>query len=190
MKAGHHASVAQAHAGSVGVEDANDLGVDPMVAVVSHGDGLGEALGLIINAARADRVDVAPVILLLRMDQGIAVAFGSGREEKGRPFGLGQAQRVMGAEGADFQGRDRQLEIIDRAGGRREMKDVIKFLLRDIDVIGDVMLDEEVIRVAGEVRDVRGVAGDQVIDRDDAVPLAQEPVGQMRPEKARATGDN
>ena len=150
----HDAPVAQAHARAVGVEDADDLGIDAVIAVVGHRHRLRETFRFIVNAARPDRVHVAPVIFLLRMDERIAVAFRSGREEERRLFRLRQAERVMRAERADFQGRDRQFEIIDRAGRRGEMENVID-LIRDEQVLGHVLLDEAVIFVPGQVLDVR-----------------------------------
>ena len=90
MKAGTTRPSRKAHAGAVGVEDADDLGVDFVLAVVGHGHGFGEALGLVINAARADGVDVAPVGLRLGMDERVAVALGGGGEEEGGLFGLGR----------------------------------------------------------------------------------------------------
>ena len=67
----------------------------------------------------------------------------------------------MRAERADFQGRNRQLQIIDRAGGRSEMENVIEFFLLQEDVVRDVVLDEREILVPGEVLDVLEIAGDQ-----------------------------
>ena len=124
----HDPAVAQPHARSVSVKDAHDLRVDVVKAVIGHRHRFGETLGFIVNAARSDRVHVAPVIFLLRMNERIAVAFRSGGEKKRGLLVFGQAERVVRAERADFQRRDRQLEIIDRAGRRGEMKDVIDFL--------------------------------------------------------------
>ena len=161
-----------------------------MIAVIGHRHRLGETLGLVVNAARSDRVHVAPVIFLLRMDERIAVAFrGRGQDER-RLLGFGETERVMGAERADLQRRDRQLQIIDRARGRREMENVIEFFFRQENETRDVVLNEGEILVAGEVLDVLEIAGDKIIDRDDAMPFRQQPVGQMRPEKTRATRDD
>ena len=52
------------------------------------------------------------------------------------------------------------------------------------------MLDEPVIVVAGQMRDVREVAGDKIVDRDDAVAFREQTVGQMRSQKPGATGDD
>src|SRR4029453_10374667 len=57
-------AIAYAHSRAVSVKDPHNFRVDPVEAVISHGHCLGETLGLIVNAARPDRVDVAPVIFL------------------------------------------------------------------------------------------------------------------------------
>ena len=74
---------------------------------------------------------------------------------KRRLLGLGQTERVVRAERAHLQRRNRQLEVIDRAGRRREMKNVIEFFFRQENEIRDVVLDEAVILVARQVLDVR-----------------------------------
>ena len=119
----------QPHARAVSVKNAHNLGIDLVIAVIGHGHRFSETLGLIVNSARPDRVHIAPVIFLLRMNQRIAIAFAGRSEDERRLLILGQAERVMRPERADFQGRDRQLEIIDRAGRRSEMKDEIDLWL-------------------------------------------------------------
>ncbi len=130
---GHHPAVAQAHARPVGVEDAHDPGLEPVVAVVGHHHRLGEPLRFVVDPARADRVDVAPVGFRLRVHQRVAVDLGGRGEQDAGAFGLGQAERVVGAQRADLEGLDRQLEIVDRAGGRGEVEDEVD---RTVDVVG------------------------------------------------------
>src|SRR6202011_5593118 len=103
---------------------------------------------------------------------------------------LGQTERVVRAERADFQSWDRQFKIIDRAGRRREMKDVIELFIRHENEIGNVVLDELVVLVSGQMPNVRRVARNQIVDRDDTMAFCQQSVGQMRSKKARAAGDN
>jgi hypothetical protein len=43
--------------------------------MISHGHRFGEALGFIVQPTRADRIDVAPIVLALRMHLGITIAF-------------------------------------------------------------------------------------------------------------------
>ena len=75
------APVVRAHPRAVGVEDPHDRRVDALLAVVGHRQRLGVALGLVVDAARADRVDVAPVGLGLRVDLRVAVDL-AGREDQ------------------------------------------------------------------------------------------------------------
>ena len=69
-------AVMRPHFRSEGVENTSDCRVDALLAQVRHRHRLGVALRLVVDAARADRVDVAPVGLLLRMDLGVAVDLG------------------------------------------------------------------------------------------------------------------
>src|SRR5919199_1852866 len=84
-----HAPVVGAHPGPVGVEDACYTGVYTVVAVVGHSYRLGVALRLVVDAADAQRIDVAPVLLGLGMDQRVAVDLARGGEHHTRAFGLG-----------------------------------------------------------------------------------------------------
>src|SRR5438093_11221919 len=66
-------TVAPAHARTVRVEDPGDAHIQTARALVRHGQSLGEALGLVVHAARSDRVDVPPIRLGLWVDMRIAV---------------------------------------------------------------------------------------------------------------------
>ena len=123
------------------------------------------------------------------MDERIAVALRSRSEEERRLLRFGEAERVVGAERADFQRRDRQFQVIDWTGRRCEMENVID-LVRDEDVARDVVLDEPEILVAREMRDVRRVPRDEVIDRDDPMPFGEQPIRQMRSQKPRPARDD
>src|SRR5471030_1330235 len=96
----------------------------------------------------------------------------------------------MRAKRADFERRNRQLQIIDRARGGSEMEIVIEFFFRQKNEARDVVLDEGEILVAGEVFDVLEIASNEIIDRDDAMPFGEQPVGQMRSEKTGTAGDD
>ena len=103
MNAGIARPSFEPHARAERVEDPHDARVDAVSAVVGHRDRLGEALGLVVHAARPDRVDVAPVVLALGMDERIAVDLGGRGEQEARALRLGDAERVVGAERADLQ---------------------------------------------------------------------------------------
>ena len=122
------------------------------------------------------------------MLQRIAVHLGGRGEDEPRALGLGEAERLVGAERADLQRRNRQLEVVDRARRARPVQHEIDRPL-DIDVVGDVVLDEREVTV-DEVRDVFGGAGQQVVDADDAIVAIEERFGQMGPDEAGGAGDN
>ncbi len=186
---GDDAAVLESHAGAVCVEDADDVGIDFVVAMVGHGHGLGETLGFVVDAAGADGIDVAPVGFGLGMFERIAVAFGGGGEEEFGVFGLGEAEGVVGAERTDLEGLDGELEIIDGAGGRCEMEDVVD-AAGEVDELCDVVVDELEVLVAGEMGDVVGIARDEVVDGDDAMAFGEEAVDEMGAEEAGAAGDD
>ena len=92
---------------AVGVEDAGDAHVDAVRAVHGHGEALGEPLGLVVDAARPGRVDVAPVGLDLGVHLGVAVDLARARhEEPGvvRSGQLEQAARALAADGQRVEG--------------------------------------------------------------------------------------
>src|SRR5215813_11938594 len=115
------AAVVDAVSLAIGVEYTNDAHINFMHAVVSHRHGFGEAFRLVVYASRANWVDVAPVIFLLRMHERVAVNFRSRGEEELRALGLRKTQRIVRAQRPDLQRLNRQLQVINRAGRAGEM---------------------------------------------------------------------
>ena len=52
------------------------------------------------------------------------------------------------------------------------------------------MLHEPVILVAGEVLDVRQIAGDEIVDRNHLMPFRKQAIRQVRTKKTGATGND
>jgi len=52
------------------------------------------------------------------------------------------------------------------------------------------MFDEAEILVAGEMTNVCGVAGDQIVDGDNAMALGQQSIRKMRAEEACTSRDD
>jgi hypothetical protein len=50
------------------------------------------------------------------------------------------------------------------------------------------VFNEPEILVPGEMADVRGVTGDEIVDSNDPVTFSQKPVYEMRAEKTRTSG--
>ena len=161
------AAVVRAHARAVGVEDPHDRRVDALLAVVGHRQRLGVALGLVVDAARADRVDVAPVGLGLRMDLRVAVDLGGRRDQEARAVLLGQPERVVRAVGADLERVQRQPQVVDRRRRRGEVVDEV-----------DRLVDEE------RLDDVL-VAGTRTPASRMCSMLASEPVSRLSTQMTR-----
>ena len=101
---GDDAAVAGGQPRPVRVEDAHDAHVDAVRPVHGHGQALGEALGLVVDAARPGGVDVAPVALHLGMHLGVAVDLAGARHQEARPVLPGQLEQPAGALAAHGQG--------------------------------------------------------------------------------------
>ena len=123
------------------------------------------------------------------MDQRVAVNLGGRSQEEAGPLMFGQAERLMGAQGANFEGLDRQFQVINRAGGRSEMPDVIHRPVKKNE-LGYVLLDEPEMGVAGQMVDVVFGAGDEVINAYDFVAAREQQIGQVGAEEAGGAGDH
>ena len=93
----------------------------------------------------------------------------------------------MGAQRSDLERLDRQLEIVDRGGGRREVQERIERSGQE-DVLRDVVLDELEPGIPGKVLDVPDVARDQIVEPDHLVTFRQEPIAKMGPQKTAGPG--
>ena len=108
------------HARAIGVEDPRHLDAQLVLAVIVEEQRLGAALAFVVAGARADRIDVAPVVLGLRMDMGVAIDLAGRGLEDLRLHPLGQAQHVDGAMDAGLGRLHRIVLVVDRARrGRR-----------------------------------------------------------------------
>ena len=107
----------------------DDRRVDALLAVVRHRQRLGVALRLVVDAARADRVHVAPVGLRLRVHLRVAVDLARRGEQEARALPLREAERVVRAVRADLERVQRQAQVVDRARERREVVDEVDRLV-------------------------------------------------------------
>ncbi len=123
-----------------------------MIAVISHGDGFGEALGFVVDGARADGIYVAPVSFFLRVLERIAVALGCGRDEILCAVFVGDLEGVESSERSDFQRGNPVEGVIDRAGGAGEVEDVIDGA--DVEGLADVFFYEIESRIICEMAEI------------------------------------
>ena len=68
------------------------------------------------------------------------------------------------------------------------MQDVVE-LTRNVDVLGDVLLDEVEAFLAEEMRDVLDVPGQEVVHRDHLATIGEHALAEVRAEEAGTTGD-
>ena len=121
------------------------------------------------------------------MFERIAVHFRRGREEEPRILRLRQAECVVRAERTDFQGLNRKLEIVDRTRGRREVQHAVEMALH-VHRRRDIVPDEPEAGVAGQMREVVRMTGDEVVDADDLMFVVEKAVAEMRAEKTGGAG--
>ena len=179
------AAVVGVHPRAVRVEDADHLDVELVLPLVVEEQRLGAALALVVAAARADRVHVAPVALGLRVHLGIAVHLGRRRLQDARLHALGEAQHVDRAVHARLRRLHRVELVVDRRGGARQVEDLVDL---DVERERHVVAHQLEARVAQEVRDVALGPREEVVDAKDVVAALDEPFAKMRAEEAGAPG--
>ena len=122
------------------------------------------------------------------MLERVAVDLGRRCEHEARLLRHRQAERVVGAERADLQRLNRQLEVVDRARGTRPVQDEVHGSV-DVDVAGDVVADEFEV-AAAEVGEVGEVAREQVVDADDGMAAIEERFAEVRSDESGGAGDD
>ena len=131
-----HASVVRVHARAVRVEDTRDANVEFVLAIIIEEQSLGAAFAFIVAGARADRVDVAPIFLGLRVHVRIAVNLGRRCLEDLGADALGEAEHVDGAMHAGLGRLHGVVLVMHRRSGTREIVDLVDL---DIEREGDVV---------------------------------------------------
>src|SRR5207253_3865782 len=124
------------------------------------------------------RVHTPPVALRLRIHLGIAIDFRRGCQDKHRPFGLGHAQSVVGAESTHLERVDGMPEIVLWAGRTGEVQNRLEGTVH-IERFGDVALDEMKRGVEEQVGDILLPASLEVVHRGHRVALDYEPVAEV-----------
>src|SRR5712671_1727434 len=186
-KVGQRAPIVQTHARPVGIEDAHNVSVHAMIAVIRHGHGFRIAFSFVVHSPRSDGVYMSPVSFWLGRDFRIAVAFARGSQEKFGLFSQRESKSIMSTESAHLQRLDGHLQVIHGARGRGKMENVID-RPRNVYVVGNVRARESKTRIFVQVADVGVRAGYEVIERQNVPALGDQPVAKMRPQKPGAAG--
>ncbi len=174
------------HARAVRVEDARDLDLHPVLAVVIHEQGFGTALAFVVAGADTDRVHAAPVTFRLWMYFGIAIHFRCRRLHDFRAGAFRQAEHVDRAVHAGFRGLHRVVLVMNR---RRRAGEVVYFIDLDIQRHRHVVAQQLEARVRHQMQNVLLGAGEEIIQTDDLVAFVQQALAQMRTEETAATRD-
>jgi len=172
------------HPRAIGIEDASDLHIQPVLAVVIEEQRFGAALALVIAAADADRIDIPPIGFRLRMHGRIPIDLAGRSLENRRLQPLGQAQHVDRAVHGRLGRLHGVVLIVDRGGRAGEIEYLVHFHEQRQ---AHIVPHEFEPGVAGEVVDVALVAGEQVIDAQHFVPAIKQAVDEMRAQEARST---
>jgi hypothetical protein len=147
--------------------------------MVGHRHRFLEAFRLIVHAARADGVDVAPVFLVLRVDKRITVDFAGGSNQHPRTFSLGQTKQIMRPKTTNLQRLDRHLQIVDRASRTSKMQDIVQ-LARDMDKLAYVVVVEGEILFGKKMLDISKITRYQVIHRHHFVAFSHKAIAKVR----------
>ena len=181
-----NAAVPGTHPRAVRIEDPDYAGIDAVRFPVGTGQGLGESLGLVVHASRADRVDVAPVVLGLRVHGRITVDLAGGGKDETRAVPVGQPQRVLGPVAAHGQRLEGKAQVVRRGGRAGEVGNGVH-RAGYIEGGADVGLHEHETGLAHQVCNVVRPAGSQVVHADRTVTPGHYRVTQMGTEETGAT---
>src|SRR5690606_2941129 len=152
--------------------------------LVQVADGLRTSLRFVVARARAHRLHVAEIILLLRMLRGIAVHLAAGGVDVVTARVFGQLEELEAALDVGAQGELGLGLVMHRRRGARQVEDRID---RQPDRVEHAALDEREARRSQQARDVAPAPGEQIVEAEDAVPVLDEPSAQMRANEAGAT---
>ena len=144
-----------------------------MRPAISHDHGLGEAFGLVVNAADPDRVHMAPVGLGLRVDKGIAVDLAGGSHQEPGPPSSGQLQAVVGAQASGVQRLDGELQVISRRRQASQVEDRVDGA-RYVDGRTDVLAKEGHFRPVKDFGQVLHRAANEAIHTYDLIASVDE----------------
>ena len=94
----------------------------------------------------------------------------------------------MGAEGADLQRLDRQLEVVARRRRAREVQHPVEGTV-EWDVRADILLDESESGHGAERRDVLRLPRHEIVHAEHLAVLAEEKAREVGADETRASGD-
>jgi len=185
-KVGDNTAVIEGHFGAVRVENADDTDFQAVFTVVIHSEALSSTFTFIIAGALSNWIDIAPVVLGLRVLKRVPINFRSGGDEETGSATLGKTQHVHGTNKTSLNGLDWVVLVMDWRGRASQVEDLINF---QEDWFDDVMADEFKVGAADEVSDIFLAASEEVIDADDMVASVDEEFAEVGADEAGTAGD-
>src|SRR6266850_8143964 len=113
------------HARAIGIENSRHFDAQPMLAVVIEEQRLGAAFAFIVTGARSDGIDIAPIVLGLRMDVGIAIDLAGRGLKNLRLHPLGETEHIDRAMDGGFRGLHRIALIVNWRSRARQVVDLV-----------------------------------------------------------------
>ncbi len=160
-----------------------------MTAQIVEAQRLGGALALVVAGADADRVDVALVVLVLRMLLGVAVDLAGGGLQHPRTAVARPLQQAVHADHAGQQRLHRIGLVVPRRGGAGEVVDA-GGAQAGRQRLHHVGLDQREAAVVAHGVEILEAAGVQVVDADHAPAVADQAFAEIAAEEAGAAGDH
>lgn len=118
-----NSAVVRVHSGTECVEDTSNTDLDIVLSHVAISEGLGNSLALVVAGSGTDTVDMAPVLLTLRVLFGVAVDLGRRGDEESRLGSLGKTQHIECTHERGLDGLDRVVLVVGRRGRASKMVD-------------------------------------------------------------------
>jgi hypothetical protein len=147
---------------------------------------LSRTLPLIIARAQSNGIHVTPTGFGLRVNIRITINLRGGGLEDACLDPLGKAKAV---DGTDHGGLHRLDGIILVVGWRSRAGKVIDTIDLKLERVDDVVANEFEAGIPQEVLDIGLATGEEIIEANDFMPLLDEAVAKMGPEKAGSAGN-
>lgn len=181
-KIGHNASIVEHHTRAVSVKNADDTDLHAVLAIVVKRQGFGNTLALVVARPDADGVDIAPILLNLRVDLWVSVHLRSRGEQKPSACALCEAEHVDSTKNVSLDSFDGVVLVMDRGGGTSKVIDLVNLCGKGL---GNVMTEKLEARMVAPACKIFLLAREERVDDDDVVAGLHETVDQMRADEAR-----
>ena len=157
-----------------------------MLAAVVEEQGLGAPFALVVAGARADRVDVAPVVLGLRVDLGVAVHLRGRRQKDAGSGAFGQPQHVDRTQDRRL-GRLHRVTLVEHR--RRRTGQVVDLVDLDEQREGQIVPQELEPGIGQQVMDAAAGRRVEVVHTQDFGAGGQQRLAQVAADEPGAAGD-